>query len=131
MPRSWLAPSTTRDMTVGEAAWLAGFFDGEGSITSYMGGRDRQYRAWSLVIGNTHRGSIERCVEITGTGNLCEKVREQASFKRIWMWQVQSQRNILAVVQQMYPYLIVKKEKADELLEWFARRENVSKISAL
>ena len=108
---------TVRDMSVAEAAWLAGFFDGEGSLTVYMGGRNRQYPTWNLSLPNTHLGSLERCREISGAGSISEKTRDHRfNCKRIWVWQVHSQRNIAAIVTQMLPYLTIKRAKADEFL---------------
>lgn len=108
---------TVRDMSVADAAWLAGFFDGEGSLTMYMAGRNKQYPTWNLSLPNTHLGSLERCREISGAGSICEKTRVyRPNCKRLWVWQVQSQRNIAAIVTHMYPYLTIKKGKAGEFL---------------
>lgn len=125
-----LSPCTTKIILPTEAAWLAGFFDGEGTVSSYLGGRNKAYETWTLVIGNTHRESILRCQEITGAGLICEKKRYVEHYKRIWMWQVQSQLNVRSITEQMFPYLIVKKEKAAKLIDHFCSLAQKSVHSA-
>src|SRR5438270_13689339 len=59
--RVWLKESTARRMSEVEAAWLAGFFDGEGSLSHYRGGKDGKYLSWRICIANTYLPSLERC----------------------------------------------------------------------
>jgi hypothetical protein len=48
----WLKPVTAKTMASTDAAWLAGFFDDEGSFGRYRGSRG--YGNWILSIANTH-----------------------------------------------------------------------------
>jgi hypothetical protein len=114
MTRSWLAESTTRVMTTEEAAWLAGFFDGEGSLTLYMGGRGKKHPAWTLSVPNTHYGSLKKCAAITGAGNIVHKYYATEKRKEQWTWTVHKQRNIASILRQMFPFLTVKKARAEE-----------------
>ena len=119
--RSWMKDSSVKKMTETEAAWLAGFMDGEGSISCYMGGRAQQFRSWVLTAPNTHHGSIVRCLEITGAGKIRDKKSRKPNpiHKPMWIWAVNSKREIRDVIQQIYPYLVIKKTQADVFLAEF------------
>jgi hypothetical protein len=121
MSRSWLKPCSTKEMPSAEAAWLAGFFDGEGSVTVYLAGRNRAYPTYIISIPNTHKGSLDRCVEITGVGKVVSKNMKNKPdhYKQQWQWQVQSQRNIASVCLQMLPYCCIKQDKIRECLTFY------------
>jgi hypothetical protein len=116
--RSWLKECKTKNMLPTQAAWLAGFFDGEGSLTFYMAGRDRQYKTWVLTLPNTNLESLKKCQEITGVGYVRPKpVKENR--QPCWMWTVATQRDMISICKQMLPYLIIKKKKCALFLsEW-------------
>jgi hypothetical protein len=106
-------------MSVADAAWLAGFFDGEGSICSSMAGRNRKHPTWILAIPNTHLASLDHCVAITGAGKIYKKYAATPKWSAQWTWQVQRQRNIASILEQIRPYLVTKRGKADEFLsQW-------------
>jgi len=106
-------------MTTPEAAWLAGLFDGEGSLSSAMAGRRRQYKSWLLSLPNTHLPTIERCVELTGVGRIQAKPIPKLGKKPQWAWCVTRQREIASICQQLRPYLITKAERVGCFLdEW-------------
>lgn len=102
-----------------EAAWLAGFFDGEGSITRYMGGRNKAYECVVLSISNTHLGSLKWTKKITGTGTVYLKCKATKTHKTQYTWRLNSQRNVVDICQQMLPYLVIKRAKINKFLkEW-------------
>lgn len=108
-------------MTREEAAWLAGFFDGEGSLSPYNGGRNKHYPCWVISIPNTNKDSIDHCKTIAGSGiiSLKSDKSRKAHHKPIWQWRVNAQRDIASLCQQMLPYLIIKKGRVSEFLaEW-------------
>jgi len=106
-------------MSVAEAAWLAGFFDGEGSISEFKGGRDYKYRTWKLSAPNTNRQSLEKCKTVTGVGGICVKYEKTKRRKKLWQWQLSAQRDIQKILLQMLPYLVIKKKKAKRFLKMF------------
>ena len=110
---------TTKKMNLHNKAWLAGFFDGEGSVGRYRGhGRKSKYLSYSLEINNTHLPSLVYCQYITGVGNIYIK-RVNKKYKKQWVWAIKSQRNIMDILKQIFPFLQTKKNKVNLLLtEW-------------
>jgi hypothetical protein len=101
-----------------DAAWFAGFFDGEGALcqcTSRLIGK----KCWRISVSNTHLGALQRCQSITGAGKISEKryiTPKPDHHKQQWFWQVHAQRDIAIIVRQIAPYLTVKKEKVEQFL---------------
>lgn len=118
--RSWLKPLTVKKMKLTDAAWLAGFFDGEGSLVLSNSGRDGK-NAGVITIPNTCYKSLQKCLRITGAGSIITKnmLPKPKSRKQLWVWQIRSQRNVVSTLKQMAPYLITKKEKADRFLSFW------------
>lgn len=105
-----------------DAAWLAGFFDGEGSIIKHKGGANRKSAVWKLYIANTNLESLEKVQRITGCGRVTVKKIEPGNRKPQWVWQAHGKRDIKSLLEQMSPYLTVKLEAAqnfaDNYTEW-------------
>jgi hypothetical protein len=107
-------------MSATEAAWLAGFIDGEGTISSCMAGRDRKYKTWLISVPNTHFGSLDRCVEITGAGYVLKKTEGRDERRKPQnQWRVTAQRDIYEICRQIRPYCVIKGEQIDAFInEW-------------
>ena len=120
MGRVWLKPDTTRTMTDVEAAWLAGFFDGEGCLHSYLGGRNHKCLCWRLSATNTVSSALEKCQRLTGVGSLYTKgARLSSNQRQIYQWQINAQREMVNILTQILPYLTVKREVARQFLgQW-------------
>lgn len=114
--RSWLKDSKVRQMSATEAAWLAGFFDGEGSLCEYKSGREGKYRSWRLTIPNTHKGSLDQCVAFTSVGSVRQKTRAIGNRQCSWEWPITAQREIVDICKQMLPYLVIKKPVVESFL---------------
>lgn len=120
MPR-WLKPCTVRQMSLTEAAWLAGFFDGEGSLSQFMGGRSKRHPTWILAIGNTSVAALEQCVRVTGVGRVNGKsMRARPDhYKPQHQWRITRQRDIAEICRQMLPFLVIKRAAAETyLMSW-------------
>lgn len=116
-----LAPTVTT-LTPTQAAYVAGLLDGEGSIVSFMrpGGIHRQIR---VVIVNTDRPVIDWLAETVG-GNVNTVTRRYTNFKRdpkpVFTWVVNG-HNAIALLGQLLPFLIIKRDKALAAIESQAR----------
>ena len=107
-------------MTAIQASWLAGFFDGEGSICKYKAGRNKAHDSWVLTISNTSYASLFFSKLITGVGAIHPKGKpKKKHHKKQWTWKVHAQRDILSILNQLLPYLIIKKKASDKFIKSF------------
>jgi hypothetical protein len=97
-----------RKMTEPECAWLAGLFDGEGSVVYAKRGNSKSLR---ICISNTNEELLARILEVVGTGTLVSQKRYAEHHAPAWVWQCYS-ANARDLLEQMLPWLIVKREKA-------------------
>jgi len=107
-------------------AYLAGLFDGEGSVNIFKqpNKKDRINPCYFLEIsiGNTHKGVLQWVFENFG-GRLTHNAEQHAkSNHRMWRWRASS-NEACRVLMTMLPYLVVKKEQAQLAVE-FQRHVN-------
>lgn len=104
-------------MSPAEIAWFAGLLDGEGSIILAHRNRDGS-RAFRLQISNTVVPLLERIREYTGVGVIRETTRSVQNPKhaRGYIWTVNTGEG-LEILRQVRPWLIVKADRADAVLE--------------
>lgn len=102
-------------MSEPEIAWFAGLFDGEGSIV-----RAQRIRTpighIRIEIYNCVRPLLERVVEYTGVGDVRERKVTNPKHSRSYYWVVGGGKAI-EILRQVRPWLIVKAERADAVLE--------------
>lgn len=103
-----------------DAAYLAGFIDGEGSIMLY-GRRDKV--ALKLSISNTSKPVLDWVEDITGVGKVMLHRKADHRIRTTWMYQSNSEA-AESVIEQILPYLIIKKEQAKLALETQERLRN-------
>lgn len=105
-------------MNIEDAAWLAGFFDGEGSIFYYIPSHLKHLgtKAYKLAIPNTHLQSLEKCKNITGAGRINTKYKETERNKAQWSWNVDARADIIEILRQIFPFTITKNDKIREIL---------------
>ena len=113
-----------RIMSEVEAVYVAGFFDGEGSIYGIKA-KDKPTRrtGYSIVvkssIGQCHLGVLEHVRAVTGNGRIIGEKKQQEHHKERWRltW---TSNQIRHIFPQLVDYLIVKRavvEKALTLLQ--------------
>jgi len=122
-----------------DCAWLAGIWDGEGTISLYRSVWKRKespkrrlknheyeperYRALMAVV-NSHRPLGERIhamlIDLGVKHYFLQKVRSRSSFsqKEMWTIHVMSHVSCRTLLACLRPYLFVKKEQADALWRW-------------
>ena len=115
--RNWLKPLRAKDMSNIDAAWLAGFFDGEGCV--YNGVNARGFPYAMITVVNTDKSSLDRCVRISGCGTIVHKPVQGNMRKPQWTWRVQSQRDMVHVARQLIPHSTIKREKLEKLVDGF------------
>jgi len=102
--------------------YLAGIIDGEGFVwigkkkdTRIKRGFTLRYR---VKITNQHKGLLEAIKEKYG-GRLCLKKNQ----KECWDLIIYTKQEIMLILKDILPYLIVKKEIATKLFELLKQRK--------
>lgn len=85
--------------------YIAGFVDGEGSIT-------KNSKGYRLHIPQTHYAVLAAIKDFSGVGNIFKVTKRRDHWKESWVYFVASQENALFFISKILPFLIVKKEVA-------------------
>ena len=102
-----------------ELAYLAGFFDGEGSISILNKGPRKL--GLHLQVSQTVKEPLDRFQERFG-GSIHLTSRGQSPFSRkpIWAWHA-GPRDGATALAALLPYLLVKREQAEVAIEFQSR----------
>jgi hypothetical protein len=100
--------------------YLAGFIDGEGSISCYKRKDTRTAKGFTissvLAIANTHEGVVE---EIKSMGNFKVFYKENGkNAKKIYAMQMTDIAGIRKLLKEITRYLIVKKPQAELMIAY-------------
>lgn len=98
-------------------AYLAGFFDGEGSI-SFNTDHRSGYQYYDLRIGQTVEKPLYEYVKMFG-GKIYKRTQLTRGGKPYYTYRVVDQDLIVQILICLYPHLIVKEEKAQAVLDRF------------
>lgn len=109
--------------------WLAGIFEGEGSVWAY----DRKNRKCvdlCLQVVSTDIDVLERCKSIAGVGSIFQGRKGDEIRKPCFKWAVHGQQ-AYAVIVMIYPFLLSRRaEKAREsILLWLATSKRAAKYN--
>lgn len=95
--------------TVAQAAWAAGFFDGEGTVTI------RAMRTWStapsISVNQVNKDPLHALQALYG-GRIHVSKREQGNQRQVHGWELSGAANVRGALESMLPYLVVKYEQA-------------------
>lgn len=104
-----------------EAAWAAGFFDGEGCFShSYAKGRN--YLRLSATIAQIDPEVLFRFKNAIGCGNVTGPYAPKTPRSRpYWQYHVSSYKGVVQIVRTIWPYLgrVKKSNLVTELIAWF------------
>ena len=101
------------NITDAEAAYIAGFVDGEGTINVLRTAKKRFLA--ELSIGQIDPRPLVWIKEICGGAGSNVRVyvyKNRPTSKPIWLWAVQGEK-FDQIIEKILPYLIVKKDKAE------------------
>lgn len=115
-------------LTEVEKAWLAGFWDGEGSITifTHTEKNGRNKICPTILVTNTHEGVIAHVVELLdrlGT-SFAVNVQKKNTDKHKDAYHVttRNMQYIKVVLEAIYPYLVCKKPQATLMLRYVTKK---------
>ena len=96
-------------LSIGDIAYIAGIFDGEGSVDIKRG-------SWKLVIGNTNLELIDWLHRKVPYSRVYLRMRRKPHWKDMGHWMLMGNLKISALLTLLQPYLIVKREKVGAIL---------------
>ena len=118
-------------MEISDAAYIAGLFDGEGSVYFKKMKQKKHKRPGKPVhnvtvirmeIAMTDKDIIKWCHDFFGCGAFGErKVKE--GYKRQWRWRV-AHRDALYVAKLLWPYAQVKLHKIEQIIDHYEPYDN-------
>lgn len=99
-----------------EAAYFAGFFDGEGCVGIKKPSKQRQlHQAYATV--SQVRVEVLRKMKASFGGNI--HFSKSGGTNGIWCWQSSGILHTIRVLKTLLPYLVVKKAEAEVVIEAF------------
>ena len=114
------------DITIADAAYVSGLFDGEGSV--YIKRMDQMkhkrpgkpvHKVWviRMEMAMTDKDTIKWCHELFGCGHFGER-KVKPGYKRQWRWRV-SHRDALYVAKILWPYAKTKLHKIEQIIDHY------------
>jgi hypothetical protein len=97
-----------------DAAYLAGFIDGEGTITLSRKHKNEN-RQLAVTISNTERQILEFCLDVIGAGKITNKRTSKSHHTPSFTYAIYN-RQALAILGQIEPYLRSYKVKRAKLI---------------
>src|SRR5713101_5131642 len=111
-----------------ELGWLAGMIDGEGSMGAYLrqGVKTPHFKPIVQSSG-THKGGLEHLHGIlermeVGHHIVWQKPRQER-YRPCWHVTIVGMKRIPTLLTALAPYLVIKREQADLLMEWIDLRQ--------
>ena len=99
-------------------SYLAGFFDGEGSVSLIRVGKSKSFQV-VVAITNTDLTILERIKEVFG-GDIFKGKRIKSNHKERHVWRVSS-KAAYTFLLEIYPYSLMKQERIKLALKFQQR----------
>lgn len=100
-----------------EKVWLACVMDCEGSMGLYKQSMGVTY-APHIHVDNTVYDFVIRCKTIANIGSVDIRQPRSISKLPVYRWNVYGFKNCLFTLQNVYPYLIIKQDKARQVMRF-------------
>jgi hypothetical protein len=101
-----------------DVAWLAGLYEGEGTLAAVKarGAPVETARSWVLSITMNDEDVIRRAHAVAGLGRV--RISRQPGYP--WRWNVCARDEVLVVVLRLLPYLGSRRTaRVDQFLAWY------------
>lgn len=106
-------------LTENEKYYLAGIIDGEGCVSftrSKSQYSDKYIYRMQLTITNTSNYLLNWLnVKFEGRCHVCRSIRRKNNKRECWDWVISGPRRTTRFLEEMAPYLIIKKDQANLL----------------
>jgi hypothetical protein len=110
-----------------ELGYVAGFFDGEGTIGSRI--TDRGYRIYKLSIGQTCPEPLYFIHKVMGVGGV-DGPYDRGKHKPIWFYRVSRREDVSRFIRLIRPYVQVKGADIDKVLQLMSENPRVTSAHA-
>ena len=123
-------------MRESDIAYIAGLFDGEGSVTykNYMRRRtkkEKAYPTWNiqLEVSMTEESIIRWLHEVLNVGSVSKRPPHKNSMgrKMQWRWRC-SHRDAFQVCCLIWPYAHIKLPKIKQIIDHYAEKDGNDKV---
>jgi len=96
-----------------EAAYIAGLFDGEGSLFKQPSGR----LVFTVTQGDYGKNVLNYLKDVFGVGTVGIHRKAIGNWQAVWRYRIQSTELATQVILSIYPYLKIKNRRVDEVLK--------------
>ena len=119
----------TKTITLADAAYFAGLFDGEGSVyykkmkqVKHKRPGKPVHKVWviRMEIAMTDKDTIKWCYDTFNCGHWGER-KVKPEYKRQWRWRV-AHREALRVAKIIWPFAQVKLHKLEQIIDHYEPR---------
>ena len=124
-------------MNANDLAYMAGLFDGEGSVSYYQRkekrkGKKKAYNFWIIrcEMSMTDEDVMKWFHETLNFGTLNERKKLRPGRKRIWRWRCKH-RDALVFAKLVWPYTQVKLHKLEQIIDHYDPGYNTENVVAL
>jgi len=102
--------------------WLAGLIDGEGTITVKCYKRKDRYSYRPLiVVNNTSLELLSKMKDVVKCGTIMlhspSYTKKHSNWNIVWRLEIKGSFSVYTLLQQIYPYLIVKRKHAEIVMK--------------
>ncbi len=104
--------------------YIAGFFDGEGTIS-------RNTSGFRISMPQTNQEVLEKIRHFSGLGNICKVTKRKSHWKDSWTYYITKQKNVLIFLKGISPHLVLKKDLADNTIPELKLIVNKQKLKIL
>lgn len=104
-------------------AYIAGFFDGEGSIT-------RNGRGFRVTIPQTNLIVLEKIERWTGYGHIRKTLTRRPHWKKSWTYAISKQTDVLSFLQRVKPWVIVKRPIVTNVVPQLVKLVQTQRVEA-
>jgi len=126
-------------MTENDKAYIAGLFDGEGSVSYYQRkekrkGKKRAYDFWIIrcELSMTDRYVVEWMHKVLGIGTVIKRLptKSWTGKKTQWRWRC-GYRDALVFAKLLWPYAQVKLHKLEMIIDHYDSEYDTKNVVAL
>lgn len=104
-------------LTREEAAYIAGFLDGEGCIGAYRRADFQKVLHLLVIINNTNQDVLDWICAVTGLGKVVvHKSKSPTKWKDFYTWRIDS-AGAASLLEQLLPFLRIKHRQALALIK--------------